>query len=80
MSQSIIIGTSLASFLGPSFIGCYTHYKIGNLNTRMAPFLVIGSMFGSYLASRVALNLDDLTLKWIFGIMMVILGVRQIRF
>jgi uncharacterized membrane protein YfcA len=79
-NQKVVIGTSLASMTVPSIIACYSHFRLGNVVTRMTPLLVGGAMCGSicggYLSGKV---LDEETLKYIFAISIALLGVKQLH-
>jgi uncharacterized membrane protein YfcA len=78
-SQHQAQGTSLAVLAVPvTLAAAYNYYQDGSLNWKYA--LVMASMFviGGYLGSKLAISLDEKLLKRIFGVVLVILGLRMV--
>jgi len=74
------LGTSMAAFVLPSFVGTVTHYRQGNVILRVAAPLALGTVFGAYVGGKyIAVNVDEGTLRLIFFTMMVVLGVQTAR-
>lgn len=72
-------GTVLGMFLLPiGILGVYQYYKGGNVNIETA--LVVASTFviGSYFGSKLAISLDQQTLKKVFGAILLLLSLKMI--
>lgn len=77
MTQHQAQGTTLFMFVLPiGILGVMNYYKGGNVDIKAA--LVISSTFivGNYFGSKYALQLDQLTLKRIFGVILLLLSVK----
>lgn len=78
-SQQQAQGTTLFMFLLPiGILGVMNYYKAGYVDIKTA--LIIGSTFivGSYFGSKLAISLDQKTVKQIFGVVIVLLGLKMI--
>jgi len=74
-------GMSLAVMLPPvTFFAVYNYHQAGNIDWRMA--LIVSAVFivGGFFGSKIALKIDQLTLKRIFGVMMLIASIKLIFF
>ncbi len=72
-------GTTLFMFLLPiGILGVVNYYKAGYVEFKTA--FIIGSTFviGSYLGSKLAISIDQKTVKQIFGVIIVVLGIKMI--
>jgi uncharacterized membrane protein YfcA len=72
-------GTTLFMFLLPiGILGVMNYYKAGYVNFKVA--LIIASTFviGSFFGSKLAISLDQKTVKQIFGVIIVLLGIKMI--
>lgn len=72
-------GTTLFMFLLPiGILGVMNYYKAGYVEFKTA--LIIASTFviGSYFGSKWAIALDQKTVKQIFGVIIVLIGLRMI--
>lgn len=81
MTQHNAQGMSLAVMLPPvTFLAVYNYHKAGEVDWRMA--LIASALFfvGGYLGSKMALRIDQLLLKRIFGIMMLVVAIKLIFF
>ena len=81
MSQKTAQGTSLAMLLPP--IGVFAvmnYYKAGYVDFKVAAILIVAFVVGSYFGSKVALNLEETTLKRIFGAFMLIIAIKYLFF
>ncbi len=81
VSQKTAQGTSLAMLLPP--IGVFAvinYYKAGYVDFKLAGILCLAFVVGSYFGSKVALNLQESTLKRIFGVFLMILAVKFLFF
>jgi uncharacterized membrane protein YfcA len=72
-------GTTLFMFLLPiGILGVMNYYKAGYVEYKTA--LIIASTFiiGSYFGSKFAISLDQKTVKQLFGVIIVLLGIKMI--
>lgn len=78
-SQHQAQGTSLALMLFPvGILGVINYYKKGYVDFRYAGLLAIGFVVGSYLGSRFSLSLPQLTVKRIFGVIMLLVALKML--
>lgn len=79
MTQHQAQGTSLAVLAIPiGFIAAASNYhKQGFINYKYALILVVAFLVGSYLGSKVSVNLPAKTLKKAFGILMLVAGLKM---
>ena len=79
MSQHHAQGTSLAVLLPPiSLLAVLKYHKDGYIDYKFALILAITFFLGSYLGGLFAVNLPAKTLKKIFGILMLLAGIKMI--
>lgn len=62
----------------PALSGTYTHWKLGNVHRRVAPFLAVGSLIGAYGGGQLGLQIDEDRLRFGFSGMMLLLGFRTV--
>ena len=77
MSQHTAQGTTLSMFLLPiGILGFYNYYKAGYVDIKVT--LIIASTFviGSFLGSKLAIGMDQTTLKKIFGILLMGMAIK----
>ena len=78
-SQHTAQGTSLAVLLPPvSIFAVIDYHKNGFIDYKAALILVLTFFIGSYLGSVFAVHLPSKTLTRIFGVLMLIAGLRMI--
>lgn len=75
-------GLSLAVLAVPvTFIAAYTYHTSGHtLDWRYALIIAVSFVVGGYLGSKIAVNLDQLVLKRIFGVIMLVIAIKMIFF
>jgi uncharacterized membrane protein YfcA len=79
MTQHDAQGTSLAVLLFPvGLLAVWNYHKKGYINFKFALILVIAFVAGSYLGSLLAVNLPAKILKKLFGVLMLIAGIKMI--
>jgi uncharacterized membrane protein YfcA len=79
LSQHQAQGTSLAMMLAPiGIFAAYNYFRAGYINIRFAIVLMIAFIAGAYLGSLFAINASSLWLKRMFGILIVVVGLRMI--
>jgi len=81
ISQKTAQGTSLVMLLPPiGLLAVINYYKAGYVDFKIAGVLIIAFVVGSYFGSKVALNLQESTLKRIFGAFLMLLAVKYLFF
>ena len=79
LSQHEAQGTSLAMMLAPiGILAVFNYYKTGYVNFKFAIILMIAFILGGYFGSLFAINLSDIWLKRIFGVLMMVVGLRMV--
>jgi uncharacterized membrane protein YfcA len=79
MTQHEAQGTSLAVLLPPvSILALISYHKKGFVNYRFALILIAAFMIGSYLGGLFAVHLPEKELKKLFGVLLLIAGIRMI--
>jgi uncharacterized membrane protein YfcA len=79
MSQQSAQGTSLAMMLPPiGIIAVYNYYKAGYVDIKIALFLAIAFIAGSYFGSKIAVKLPTEVLKKIFGVFLLLVAVKML--
>ena len=79
LTQQLAQGTALTAMVVPSLIGAYTHWRLGHVNRRIAPGLMAGIFVGAFIGGRVALDMPEGILRWIFAVVLLWTGVRYLR-
>jgi uncharacterized membrane protein YfcA len=77
LSQHHAQGTSLAMMLFPvGLFAVINYYKKGYVDFKYAGLLAFGFVLGSYLGSKFSLGLNEVIVKRIFAVVMIILAVK----
>ncbi|MBT5402675.1 MAG: sulfite exporter TauE/SafE family protein [Crocinitomicaceae bacterium] len=72
-------GTSLLLMLPPiGILAAMNYYQAGSMNWRYALVIAIAFIAGGYFGSKLSLKLDELLVKLIFGIIMLLVALRMI--
>jgi len=80
MTQHMAQGTTLAMMVPPiGFLAAYTYYQKGFVDLKIAGFTCLGFFFGGLIGAKLAVNLPALILKRIFGIYLIIIGIRMLQ-
>lgn len=69
---------NLISFIPASVVALIIHYKNKNLETGIIKSLLIPGVIAALIGSLIAVNLDSLLLKRLFGIFLFIMGIFEI--
>lgn len=78
-SQQQAQGTTLFMFLLPiGILGVFNYYKAGYVEMKTAFIIASTFIIGSYFGSKMAISLDQKTVKQIFGVIIVMLGIKMI--
>lgn len=71
LEQHVAQGTSLLAMIPSAIVGSYTHYKHGNLAQEIAPGLVVGILFGTFVGGSVANALPEIWLRVVFAVVLI---------
>ncbi|MDI3525878.1 MAG: uncharacterized protein PWR03_61 [Tenuifilum sp.] len=78
-SQHEAQGTSLMVLLFPvGIFAVINYYKAGYIDWKLSLILMLGVVIGSYFGSKVSINIPDDILKKIFGIFIILVGLKMI--
>jgi len=78
-SQKEAQGTSLAVLTMPvAFMAAFNYYKGGYINMKFAAIMIVTFVIGSYFGSKFALSIPASTLKKIFAILLLVIGVKML--
>ena len=76
-SQKEAQGTSLGILLLPvGILAVLKYYKEGYIDTRIVLLVSVGFVIGGYFGSKLALNLNDSTVKKVFAVVMLLLSLK----
>ncbi|ALM22229.1 permease [Nonlabens sp. MIC269] len=75
-------GLSLAVLAVPvTFLAAYNYHKAGEgLDWRYALVIAAAFVIGGYFGSKIAVKIDQQTLKKIFGVVLIIVAIKMIFF
>jgi hypothetical protein len=77
--QKAAVGTSLAALLLPVNLGgVLLYYNAGKLDIGVAALVALGLVGGALAGARIALGLPTVTVKRLYGIFLLIIGLRFI--
>jgi uncharacterized membrane protein YfcA len=78
-TQHAAQGTTLFMFLFPiGILGVMNYYKAGNVDWKAALFICTTFVAGSYFGSKLAISLDQVTVKRIFGGLILVMGIKML--
>jgi uncharacterized membrane protein YfcA len=79
MSQHQAQGTTLAMLVPPiGILAAWTYYQRGFVDIKVAAFIAAGFFVGSAVGARFATGLSSETLEKIFGVALVLIGMKMI--
>ena len=80
LTQHNAQGLSLAVMLPPvTFLAVYNYHKAGGgIDWRVAIIVSLLFIIGGFIGSKIALQIDQRTLKRIFGVVMLIVAIKLI--
>jgi hypothetical protein len=78
-SQYTAQGSSLLAMVPAGSVGAYTHWRLGNVVTRVLPGLIPGVFIGTFCGGSLAHLLSEANLRLIFAAVLIWLGIRDIR-
>lgn len=72
-------GTTLALLVPPiGLLAAWTYYRQGYVDMRAAGMICFGFLFGGLAGARIATRLPNATLERIFGIALLLIGLKMI--
>lgn len=77
--QHVAQGSSLLAMVPAGAMGAFTHWRLGNVTTKIIPLLIPGVIVGTFLGGSVANILPDAALRIIFAILLIYMGIRNIK-
>jgi len=78
-SQHQAQGTTLALLVPPiGLLAAWTYYRQGFVDIRVAALIAVGFVVGSLLGARYAMTVSNETLEKVFGVALVVIGVKMI--
>lgn len=78
-SQHQAQGTTLFMFLLPiGILGVMNYHKQGYVDYKTALIICSTFVFGSYFGSKLAISVDQKTIKQIFGVVIILLGAKML--
>lgn len=79
MSQQNAQGTNLAMMIPPiGILAAINYYKQGQVNIKFALILALAFIIGGYFGSKVSVNVNEMALKRIFGVFLLLLAAKMI--
>ena len=76
-SQHSAQGTSLAMMLPPiGILAVYNYHRAGHLDIKVALILAASFIIGSYFGSKYAIALPADTVKKVFGVAIILIGIK----
>ena len=81
MTQHEAQGTSLGLMLLPiGILAAWNYYKSGNLDVKAGLIIALAFVIGGYFGSKYALGIEEVMLKRIFGVFMLIVALKMMFF
>jgi uncharacterized membrane protein YfcA len=81
MSQKTAQGTSLALLLPPvGIFAVINYYKAGFVDLKVAGVLIVAFVAGSFLGSKIILDLPENMIKKVFGVFLLLVSLKYLFF
>lgn len=78
LTQQEAQGINLLVFIPVSVIAIITHFINKNIELKLAAFLVISGIIGSFIGSILAVNIDSNLLRKLFSILLLGVGIYEL--
>ena len=78
MTQHVAEGTSLLVIIPTALVGAFTHFRHGYVLLLAAAILGAGGILGALIGSHIALAVPSHTLRIIFVVYLILMGVRMV--
>jgi uncharacterized protein len=77
--QHIAQGTTLAVLVMPAcLLAALTYYQKGYVNWKVAILIFVGFFLGGLIGAKFAIQLPQVLLKRVFGVVLYIIGIKMI--
>jgi uncharacterized protein len=77
LTQHQAQGTSLTMMLLPiGILGVMNYYRAGHVKVNYALIMMAAFVIGAYLGSKFSIHVPAKTLKHLFGILLIIMGIK----
>lgn len=80
LKQQIVQSINLISFVPVSIVALVVHYRNKNILFKISCPLIFFGIFGTYIGSKLALNLPSILLRKWFGVFLLVMGLYEIFF
>ncbi len=78
-SQFEAQGTSLSVLAVPvTLLAAYTYYQEGHVNWKYAAVIALFFVVGGYLGAKLAVNINEKSLKKIFAVLLLLLSLKML--
>lgn len=78
-SQHNAQGTMLALLVPPiGLLGAWTYFQQGYVDVRAAGLICLGFIFGGFIGAKFATDLPEQFLRQLFGVSLILVGIRMI--
>jgi uncharacterized membrane protein YfcA len=78
-SQHQAQGTTLALLVPPiGILAAWTYYRQGFVDVKVAALIAVGFVAGSLIGARYAMTLSNETLEKVFGVALVLIGLKML--
>ena len=77
-TEHLAQGSSLLAMVPAGGVGAYTHYRLGNVVTRLLSGLIPGILVGTFLGGTMAHHLPDGALRLVFSAVLIWTGGRYL--
>jgi uncharacterized membrane protein YfcA len=72
-------GTSLAVMLPPiGLFAAWTYYNQGYVDIKIAALIAVGFLLGGFLGAKLAVNLSSQLLSKVFGVVIILIGLKMV--
>jgi uncharacterized membrane protein YfcA len=78
-TQHTAQGSSLLAMVPSGGVGAHTHWRLGNVDTKVLTGLIPGILIGTFLGSNLAHYISEDTLRIVFAAVLVWTGIRYLR-
>lgn len=81
MTQHEAQGTSLGLMLLPiGILAAYNYYQSGQLDVKAGLIIALAFVVGGFIGSKISLGIDEVMLKRLFGLLMLIVALKLVFF
>ena len=79
LDQHLAEGTSLAVIVPTMVVASFVHARSKRIDWRLVTYLAFGAAVGGWLGARLALGIDESTLRRSFAVLMLVVAVRVLQ-